>query len=114
VSEPFAIDDTLIAVLKNFESTYMITIPNGTEMGEYGVNKVIDMILAKTTLNKRITPHGLRHTHAIMLLESGVDIKSVSERLSHSSVEFTANVYVHFTRNLEKEMISNLDAYLGK
>ncbi|WP_028975749.1 tyrosine-type recombinase/integrase [Sporolactobacillus terrae] len=122
-----AIDDTLVAVLKKyqtwqkknrlsrkhyFDSNYMVTIPNGTEMGEYGVNKVIDMILAKTTLNKHITPHGLRHTHAIMLLESGVDIKSVSDRLGHSSVEFTANVYVHFTQNLETGLINNLQSYL--
>jgi integrase len=122
-----AIDDILVSVLKKyqtwqkknrlshkqyFESKYMMTIPNGTEMGEYGVNKVIDMILAKTDLDKHLTPHGLRHTHAIMLLESGVDIKSVSERLGHSSVEFTANVYVHFTKNLEDKLINNLQSYL--
>lgn len=122
-----AIDDTLIAVLKKyqtwqkeqrmkhkiyFDSDYMLTIPNGTEMGEYGVNKVIDMILARTDLDMHITPHGLRHTHAIMLLESGVDIKSVSQRLGHSSVEFTANVYVHFTKNLEDKLINHLQSYL--
>ncbi|WP_010630874.1 tyrosine-type recombinase/integrase [Sporolactobacillus vineae] len=123
-----AIDDTLIAQLKKyqtwqkkerlkhkfcFDSDYMFTIPNGREMGEYGVNKIVNLILAKTSLH-HITPHGLRHTHAIMLLESGADIKSVSVRLGHSSVEFTANVYVHFTRNLEKTMLSNLDSYLEK
>ncbi|MCO7128236.1 site-specific integrase [Sporolactobacillus shoreicorticis] len=123
-----AIDDTLIDQLKQyqtwqkkerlkhkicFDSEYMLTIPNGREMGEYGVNKVINMILAKTNLH-HITPHGLRHTHAIMLLESGADIKSVSVRLGHSSVEFTADVYVHFTKNLENELVSNLEAYLGK
>ncbi|WP_236628095.1 tyrosine-type recombinase/integrase [Sporolactobacillus terrae] len=123
-----AIDDTLIDQLKQyqtwqkkerlkhkicFDSEYMLTIPNGREMGEYGVNKVINMILAKTSLH-HITPHGLRHTHAIMLLESGADIKSVSDRLGHANVTMTANVYVHFTQNLENEMVSNLDAYLGK
>jgi integrase len=90
----------------------MITLPNGLEMGKYGVNKVVDTILAKTDLDKHITPHGLRHTHAIMLLESGVDIKSVSKRLGHSSVEFTANVYIHFTQNLENQLINHLESYL--
>ncbi|MCO7174771.1 hypothetical protein ACFP7A_02285 [Sporolactobacillus kofuensis] len=47
-----------------------------------------------------------------MLLESGVDIKSVSERLGHSSVEFTANVYLYFTKNLEDKLINNLQSYL--
>lgn len=123
-----AIDDTLTAQLKQyqtwqkkqrmkhkiyFDSDYMLTIPNGREKGEYGINRVINSILAKTSLH-HITPHGLRHTHAIMLLESGADIKSVNVRLGHSSVEFTADVYVHFTKNLENEMVSNLEAYLGK
>lgn len=122
-----AIDDVLVDVLKKyqtwqkknrlshkqyFDSEYLITIPNGTEMGEYGVNKVIDLVMSKTTMDNHLTPHGLRHTHAIMLLESGVDLKSVSERLGHRSVEFTANVYVHFTKNLEDKLINKLQSYL--
>ncbi|WP_332238711.1 site-specific integrase [Sporolactobacillus sp. KGMB 08714] len=122
-----AIDDMLVAVLKMYktwqkanklshkkylDSKYMITLPNGSEMSEYGVNKVIDTLLAKTNLDKHITPHGLRHTHAIMLLESGVDIQSVSKRLGHSNIEFTANVYIHFTQNLENKLIDHLESYL--
>ncbi|WP_239984819.1 hypothetical protein [Sporolactobacillus pectinivorans] len=49
-----------------------------------------------------------------MLLESGADIQSVSTRLGHSDVTMTVNVYVHFTRNLENELVTNLQAYLDK
>ncbi|CAN2252142.1 Tyrosine-type recombinase/integrase [Bacillus subtilis] len=41
---------------------------------------MIDAVLDKTDLH-HTPPHGLRHTHAIMLLETDVDLKYVSERL---------------------------------
>ncbi len=42
-----------------------------------------------------ITLHGLRHTHATLLLAAGVNPRVVSERLGHSSVAFTLDVYGH-------------------
>ncbi|MBV2240809.1 tyrosine-type recombinase/integrase [Bacillus inaquosorum] len=63
----------------------------GEDFGPYAINKVIDAVLDKTDLHHK-TPHGLRHTHAIMLLESGADLKYVSERLGHTTVKITADV----------------------
>lgn len=93
-------------------SSYLILKPDGTEMGEYGVNKVIDAIIAKTNLH-HLTPHGLRHTHAIMLLESGANIKFVSTRLGHATINMTANVYIHITKKYETENVMKLEAYLN-
>ncbi len=39
--------------------------------------------------------HGMRHTHASILIASGVDIKTVSARLGHASTSFTLDVYGH-------------------
>ncbi len=39
--------------------------------------------------------HGLRHTHASLLIASGLDIKTVSARLGHASTSFTLDVYGH-------------------
>lgn len=58
----------------------------------------------KTYTNKnihRITPHGFRHTHASLLLEAGVPIKEVSERLGHTDIQTTLNIYAHVNRNQE-------------
>ncbi|WP_407929326.1 tyrosine-type recombinase/integrase [Alicyclobacillus fructus] len=52
--------------------------------------------------------HGLRHTHATWLLESGVDLKVVSERLGHSSITVTADIYAHVTDALQREAIEKL------
>lgn len=39
--------------------------------------------------------HGLRHTHASVLIANGVDIKTVSARLGHASASFTLDIYGH-------------------
>jgi hypothetical protein len=44
-----------------------------------------------------IALHGLRHTHATLLLEAGVDVKTVSERLGHDSAQTTLELYGHVT-----------------
>jgi integrase len=46
--------------------------------------------------------HGLRHTHATLLLLAGENIKAVSERLGHSSVSTTLNIYYNLVPNLQK------------
>jgi len=56
-----------------------------------------------------ITLHGLRHTHATLLLEAGVDVKTVSERLGHDSVQTTLELYGHVT----PRMRSNAAAQFG-
>ncbi len=47
--------------------------------------------------------HGLRHTHASMLLASGVSIASVSRRLGHASIDITQKVYLHVVKELESK-----------
>ncbi|NUI21732.1 tyrosine-type recombinase/integrase [Bacillus amyloliquefaciens] len=69
-------------------------------------------MLKKTDLH-HITPHGLRHTHAIMLLESGADIKFASERLGHTDVKMTADVYIHIMQNHNQKSINQFDEYLN-
>ncbi|MGQ2375833.1 tyrosine-type recombinase/integrase [Companilactobacillus zhachilii] len=49
----------------------------------------------------RITFHGLRHTHASILLYKGVSILSVSRRLGHSNVTTTQSTYLHIIKELE-------------
>lgn len=48
-----------------------------------------------------ITVHGLRHTHASILLGAGVSIASVSQRLGHSNMATTQKVYLHIIKELE-------------
>ena len=43
----------------------------------------------------RIRLHDLRHTHATLLLQAGVPVKVVSERLGHAQISLTLDIYAH-------------------
>ena len=50
-----------------------------------------------------ISIHGLRHTHASLLLYEGVSIASVAKRLGHSNTATTQETYIHIIRELENK-----------
>lgn len=58
--------------------------------------------------------HGFRHSHATLLINSGVNIKEISRRLGHSSVEMTWNVYSHLYPSQEEKAINALDSLSTK
>lgn len=58
-------------------------------------------IIAASGIPKNFTVHGMRHTHATLLLKHGVNLKVVSERLGHSSVNVTINNYAHVLETME-------------
>ncbi|MGG0754160.1 tyrosine-type recombinase/integrase [Brevibacillus laterosporus] len=59
-----------------------------------------------------LSPHALRHSHAVHLLESGVNIKYVSERLGHASVKVTADTYLHVTKKIEDDALTLYERYV--
>lgn len=52
-----------------------------------------------------ISIHGLRHTHASILLFAGVSIASVAQRLGHSNMTTTQKIYLHIIHELENKDI---------
>jgi integrase len=52
----------------------------------------------------KIRFHDLRHTHATILLQMGVNPKVVSDRLGHSSVQITLDVYSHVTKEIKQDI----------
>jgi len=47
--------------------------------------------------------HDLRHTHATLLLQAGVPIKVISERLGHSTIAMTMDVYAHVLPAMDRD-----------
>jgi len=61
-----------------------------------------------------LSPHALRHSHAVHLLEAGANLKYVSKRLGHASVKVTADTYLHITERIEDEALELYSQYLNK
>ena len=60
-----------------------------------------------------LTFHGLRHGHASLMLAAGVNLKVVSERLGHSKIGITADLYTHVAEEVHETAALSLDAFLG-
>ena len=83
-------------------SGYVFTQINGTPVSPDGVSKEFCAIVRKAQL-PHLTLHGLRHAHATMALTAGVNPKTISERLGHSSIATTMDVYSHVLPGMQEE-----------
>jgi integrase len=72
-----------------------------------------DRLVARAGV-KRITFHGMRHTHATLLLLAGVNIKAVSVRLGHSSIQITLDTYAHVLPEMEEQAAEAIGAALRR
>jgi integrase len=75
------------------------------------VTKSVGRLVAKAGI-RRITFHGLRHTHATDLLRAGVHPKIASERLGHASIAITMDTYSHAMPGLQEDAAQRIDAAL--
>lgn len=111
------IDDTTIKILKDLKhkqnetalSTGLrnhldLVFVNSTfnTISSNAVNKTLKALCEKAGIKDSITFHGLRHTHASMLLYKGVNIKYISRRLGHADVSMTLRTYSHIMDEMEQ------------
>ena len=84
----------LLKYKKISKSQFVISNKKGEMVDVRSYQRTFSSILAKCNL-KHYGYHSLRHTYATRALELGVDIKTLSELLGHSSVTITLNRYTH-------------------
>lgn len=94
------------ALLKNMPDDESIFVPrlDGGYKAVYNstVNSMLERCCKKLGLPV-ISVHGLRHTHASLLLYAGVSIGSVARRLGHASMTTTQKTYLHIVQELENQ-----------
>ena len=89
--------------LNKSNELYLFLNNNGSQITERGVRYVLDQIIKKTSLNKSISPHVLRHSFATHLLNEGCDLLTVQKLLGHESISAT-QIYTHVSTDRLKEV----------
>ncbi|MBN4083207.1 site-specific integrase [Mycoplasma sp. CSL10137] len=91
-------------MIKNLPSDKPIFIKKSGKIFNSTINNILER-RCKSADVPVITVHGLRHTHASILLYAGVSVASVAKRLGHASMNTTERVYLHVISELENKDI---------
>jgi len=75
----------------------------GHRLTTRSVARMLEKYLRQTGLDRRTTPHSLRHSFATHLLDRGADIRSVQELLGHKSL-VTTQIYTHVSTTVLREI----------
>ncbi len=87
----------------------LFTNKKGLPLSSRNIQKIVGLAARKAGINKRVTPHSLRHSFATHLLESGTDIRKIQELLGHSNLQ-TTQIYTKVSMEELKKVKSPLDS----
>ena len=93
------------------EDGFVTAHPDGSVMVPIYISQRWDRFIKATKL-PRIRFHDLRHTHATHMLANGVHPKIASERLGHSKVGITLDLYSHVIPGMQEDAAAMVDAAL--
>lgn len=90
------------SLIRNKESDWPIFVPHNKRVFNSTVNALLEKYCYKLDI-PTISVHGLRHTHASLLLYEGVSVASVAKRLGHANTTTTQETYIHIIEELENK-----------
>src|SRR5699024_11016907 len=96
------------------DNNLVIATQNGKIVCPDNFTRIFRNTLKRSGIDKELTLHSLRHTHATLLLMKDVHMKIVSERLGHGSIKITMDTYSHLLPNMDVEAMEKFDELFDK
>ena len=87
---------------------HVVTQADGSPLQPRSLTHVVSEFLKEW----KVTLHGLRHSHASHMLASNIHPKIVQERLGHSSIAITMDIYSHLMPNMQGEAAAAVDGVM--
>jgi len=94
---------TQLTIKKGFEDTLFLN-RRGKSLSRQMIFMILKALAIKINLNKKISPHTLRHSFATHLLKNGADLRAIQQMLGHESIT-TTEVYVHLDTSYLKKIV---------
>jgi len=110
------LSDELINILKTyisskkFDETYLFESNRHKKYAPLTIQLLVKKYAKKANIQKKITPHKLRHTFATLALESGISPITIGELLGHSSLNTTMK-YTHVTNKLAMDAVKKISEF---
>lgn len=93
------------------DENFIFTNSTGTVYVPTEIGKILRRLIKRNNL-KPISPHGLRHTHASLMFESGIQPKEISDRLGHNNIKTTLDLYTHINDNQRSNAVDKFIAFM--
>lgn len=81
--------------------------PGGKPVGQHAARAYLKKLVEKAGINKKVTPHKLRHTYATRLLEKDVQLIDIQALLGHSSIA-TTQIYTHAGQERLSKLVADI------
>jgi len=94
------------------DSDQMFTAASGEPVHPHATSQAFDRIVRRAGV-PIISLHGLRHTHGSLLVEAGVPVKVVTERLGHAREAFTIETYQHVMPGMQAKAASTFETLMA-
>lgn len=112
----FSLSENLCTEIKNYLDKHpdnIYVFSKDKPLTTRNIQKIIQKITKNSGIQKRVTPHTLRHSFATHLLEDGTDIRVIQVLLGHSNLS-TTQLYAHVSQETIKSIKNPLDSLMEK
>lgn len=94
------------------KSEYLFVTRTGNQMTHGGIQYTVEKYLEKAKLNKEgLSVHSLRHSAAVMMLEQGIDLRTIQEILGHEKIS-TTEIYTHISNKRKEQAVQKMNGLL--